>query len=161
MVKDYSLIRKVIERSEADLESTISAPSGEAVKLGSALLAPTHIYVKPVLSLLRNGQIDGLAHITGGGLTENIIRILPQGLGIDIDTRAWTQPEVFAWLQDNGAITDAEMLRTFNCGIGMVMLAPENSAADLISRSGKLGISCYDIGRVVQAGAAERVRYIS
>ena len=155
----YSLIRKVIERSEADLESTISAPSGESVTLGSALLAPTRIYVKPILNLLRNGRIDGLAHITGGGLTENIVRILPEGLGIEIDTRAWTQPEVFDWLQENGAITSAEMLRTFNCGIGMVMIAPEIEAGNLLKQAVELDIECFDIGTVTAAGADSLVRY--
>ena len=155
----YSLIRKVIERSEADLESTISAPSGESVTLGSALLAPTRIYVKPILNLLQNGRIDGLAHITGGGLTENIVRILPDGLGIEIDTRAWTQPEVFDWLQENGAITSAEMLRTFNCGIGMVMIAPEIEAGNLLKQAVELDIECFDIGTVTAAGADSLVRY--
>jgi phosphoribosylformylglycinamidine cyclo-ligase len=155
----YSLIRKVIERSEADLESTINAPSGESVTLGSALLAPTRIYVKPILNLLRNGRIDGLAHITGGGLTENIVRILPEGLGIEIDTRAWTQPEVFGWLQENGSITSAEMLRTFNCGIGMVMIVPETEAGNLLKRAIKLDIGCFDIGKVTAAGADSLVRY--
>jgi phosphoribosylformylglycinamidine cyclo-ligase len=155
----YSLIRKVIERSKADLEATITAPSGEAVTLGSALLAPTRIYVKPVLNLLRNGQIDGLAHITGGGLTENIVRILPQGLGIEIDTGAWKLPEVFTWLQANGAITDAEMLRTFNCGIGMVMIVPETEAGKLVQQTTELGIECFDIGKATTAGTDSLVRY--
>ena len=155
----YSLIRKVIERSEADLEATITAPSGESVTLGSALLAPTSIYVKPVLSLLQNGQIDGLAHITGGGLTENIVRILPQGLGIEIDTDAWKLPEVFTWLQENGAITDVEMLRTFNCGIGMVMIVPESEAGKLVKQTIELGIECFDIGKVTTADADSLVRY--
>jgi phosphoribosylformylglycinamidine cyclo-ligase len=155
----YSLIRKVIERSEADLEATITAPSGEAVTLGSALLAPTRIYVKPVLNLLRNGQIDGLAHITGGGLTENIVRILPQGLGIEIDTGAWKLPEVFTWLQENGSITDAEMLRTFNCGIGMVMIVPETEAGKLAQQTTGLGIECFDIGKATNAGTDSLVRY--
>jgi len=156
----YSLIRKVIERSGADLEATISAPSGEPVTLGSALLAPTRIYVKPVLELLQDHQIDGLAHITGGGLTENIVRILPQGLGIDIDTSTWTRPEVFRWLQENGAITDAEMLRTFNCGIGMVMIVPETQAAKLSAQAAKLDIDCFDIGVVSMASADSLVRYL-
>jgi len=155
----YSLIRKVIERSEADLEATITAPSGESITLGSALLAPTRIYVKPILSLLRNGQIDGLAHITGGGLTENIVRILPQGLGIEIDTDAWKLPEVFTWLQENGAIADAEMLRTFNCGIGMVMIVPETEAGKLVQQTIELGIECLDIGKVTTAGTDSLVRY--
>jgi len=138
----YSLIRKVIARSEVDLESTIAAPSGEPVTLGSALF-----------------QIDGLAHITGGGLTENIVRILPRGLGIDIDTCAWTQAEVFGWLQENGAITDAEMRRTFNCGIGMVMIVPETEAGKLLQQATELGIEWFDIGVVTTAGTDSQVHY--
>jgi phosphoribosylformylglycinamidine cyclo-ligase len=157
----YSLIMKVVKRSQADLESTITAPSGEPIKLGSALLAPTRIYVKPVQSLLRNGQIDGLAHITGGGLTENIIRILPEGLGIDINTRGWRRPEIFDWLQENGAITETEMLRTFNCGIGMTMIVPETETDSLSKQAESLGIECFDIGMVTTAGADSLVRYLS
>jgi phosphoribosylformylglycinamidine cyclo-ligase len=115
--------------------------------------------VKPVLELLRSGQIDGLAHITGGGLTENIVRILPDGLGIDIDTQAWTRPEVFKWLQEQGSITESEMLRTFNCGIGMVMIVPDNDAAALTLRTAELGIDCFDIGSVITAETGSRVRY--
>lgn len=157
----YSLIRKVIERSGADLDATFTSQAGQAVSLGSALMAPTRIYVKPVLTLLRNAQVDGLAHITGGGLTENIVRVLPEGLGIDIDTSAWTPPEVFGWLQEQGAITDSEMLRTFNCGIGMVMIVPEQDAAEISRQTSALGIDCCDIGSVVAAGPESLVNYHS
>ncbi len=157
----YSLIRKVIEKSGIDLGSTLTETSGESVRLGTALLAPTRIYVKPVLNLLKTGQIDGLAHITGGGLTENIVRILPEGLGIEIDTRAWPRPAVFGWLQEQGGITDSEMLRTFNCGIGMVMIAPLAEAASLASKTAELGIECFDIGSVIASEPDSRVRYRS
>ncbi len=157
----YSLIRKVIERSGADLESTLTTPSGESVELGSALLAPTQIYVKPVLSMLRSGKIDGIAHITGGGLTENIIRILPAGLGIEINTSGWRRPEVFCWLQENGAIEETEMLRTFNCGIGMVLIVPGTETGALSKQAEQLGIECFEIGMVTVAGADSPVRYIS
>jgi phosphoribosylformylglycinamidine cyclo-ligase len=157
----YSLIRKVIEHSEADLESTVDTPDGNAVPLGAALLAPTRIYVKPVLSLLRTGGIDGLAHITGGGLTENIVRVLPDNLGIDIDTTAWTRPGVFNWLQVNGRITETEMLRTFNCGIGMVMLARKSAADEIVSKATGFGIECFDIGEIRPGNTEPRVRYVS
>jgi len=157
----YSLIRKVIERSDADLESTITARSGEPVKLGSALLAPTRIYVKPVLSMLRSGKIDGIAHITGGGLTENIIRILPDGLAIDINTSGWSRPGIFDWLQEYGAIEETEMLRTFNCGIGMVLIVPGTDIGALSKQSEKLDIECFEIGKVTVAGAGSQVRYHS
>jgi len=157
----YSLIRKVIERADADLESTITGPEGAPLALGEALLAPTRIYVKPVLKLLRSSRIDGLAHITGGGLTENIIRVLPDPLGIEIRTAAWRRPEIFTWLQDNGGIEESEMLRTFNCGIGMVMLAPPDEAAALLSQTVELGVPCFDIGEVTSAGGESRVRYLA
>jgi phosphoribosylformylglycinamidine cyclo-ligase len=157
----YSLIRKVIEKSGTDLGETLTETSGESVTLGTALLAPTRIYVKAVLSLLKTAQIDGLAHITGGGLTENIVRILPEGLGIEIDTRAWSRPAVFAWLQEQGGITDSEMLRTFNCGIGMVMIVPPAEAVSLASKTSELGIECFDIGTVTASEPDSRVRYLS
>ena len=157
----YSLIRKVIEKSSADLDSTIKGPAGETVALGDALLAPTQIYVKAILELLRAHRIDGLAHITGGGLTENIVRVLPGELGIDISTSAWERPEVFDWIQENGAIEESEMLRTFNCGIGMVMLVPVDAADAVISHSASLGIACFDIGEVTAGGGESRVCYLS
>ena len=155
----YSLIRKVVEVSGADLEQTLTGVDGAPLTLGDALLAPTRIYVRPVLELLRGGGIDGLAHITGGGITENIVRVLPDGLGLEIDTRAWPRPQVFDWLQQHGRIEEAEMLRTFNCGIGMVMLAPEDQAADLLDRAAGLGLPGWDIGTVVAAEGSERVGY--
>jgi phosphoribosylformylglycinamidine cyclo-ligase len=155
----YSLIRKVVEVSGADLGQTLTGADGAPVTLGDALLAPTRIYVKPVLELLRGGGIDGLAHITGGGLTENIVRVLPDGLGLDIDPRAWPRPEVFDWLQRHGRIDEAEMLRTFNCGVGMVMLAPEDEAEGLLQRAAKLGLAGWDIGAVIAAGGTQRVGY--
>ena len=155
----YSLIRKVVEVSGADLEQTLTGVDGAPLALGDALLAPTRIYVRPVLELLRGGGIDGLAHITGGGITENIVRVLPDGLGLEIDTRAWPRPQVFDWLQQHGRIEEAEMLRTFNCGIGMVMLAPEDQAADLLDRAAGLGLPGWDIGTVVAAEGSERVGY--
>jgi phosphoribosylformylglycinamidine cyclo-ligase len=155
----YSLIRKVIERSGADLTSNLEKATGGTVTLGAALMAPTRIYVKPVLELLRSGRIDGLAHITGGGLTENIVRVLPRGLGIEIDTLAWTRPEVFNWLQQQGGIKESEMLRTFNCGIGMVMIVPEHEAAGLSLQTAELGVDCFDIGSVISVETGSRVSY--
>ena len=155
----YSLIRKVVEVSGADLEQTLTGADGAPVTLGEALLAPTRIYVKPVLELLRGGGIDGLAHITGGGLTENIVRVLPEGLGLEIDARAWPRPQVFDWLQQQGRIDETEMLRTFNCGVGMVMLAPEQQAAGLLQRAAELGLPGWDIGAVVASEGKARVGY--
>jgi phosphoribosylformylglycinamidine cyclo-ligase len=112
----YSLIRKLLQVSKAT----------EATKLGEgtlydALLKPTRIYVKPLLELAKKVPIHGMAHITGGGLTENIPRVIPDGLGVILSAKTWTRPEVFDWLQRAGNIADAEMYRTFNCGIGMTI----------------------------------------
>jgi phosphoribosylformylglycinamidine cyclo-ligase len=162
----YSLVRKVLERSGSSLDEVLTHPDGSTVKLGDALMAPTTLYVKPVLAMLAeadfgpNGGIDGLAHITGGGLTENIIRIIPDDCGLQIDTTAWARPAVFGWLQEKGDISDQEMLRTFNCGIGMVMLAREDIAAGLIEASQAAGIPCQDIGSVVSRKETQRVEYL-
>ncbi len=156
----YSLIRKVIERSNADLTEAVPGNDDEGVTLGEALLAPTRIYVKPVLQLLKSGHIDGLAHITGGGLTENIVRILPAGLGLKINTSAWSQPAVFNWLRSEGGIPESEMLRTFNCGIGMVMLSRARFADGLVEQASALGINCHVIGEVTTRNDSVRVEYL-
>jgi phosphoribosylformylglycinamidine cyclo-ligase len=111
--------------------------------------------------MLRGGGIDGLAHITGGGLTENIVRVLPDGLGIHVDTGSWKRPAVFDWLQSEGGIQEAEMLRTFNCGIGMVMLATPDKAGALMRQSAEHGIPCTDIGEVTVQDGWSRVEYDS
>ncbi|MDO5658981.1 MAG: phosphoribosylformylglycinamidine cyclo-ligase [Paracoccus sp. (in: a-proteobacteria)] len=115
----FSLVRRVAEA--AGLGWDDAAPFGEG-SLGDALLVPTRLYVKPALAAIRAGGVRGLAHITGGGLTENLPRILPEGLGAEIDLGAWGLPPVFGWLQQAGGIADAEMLKTFNAGIGMVVV---------------------------------------
>jgi phosphoribosylformylglycinamidine cyclo-ligase len=161
----YSLIRKVIEVSGAGLDDRLPADGGEAdgvggARLGDALLAPTRIYVKPVLELLKSGHIDGLAHITGGGLTENIVRVLPGNQGLTIDTRSWRRPAVFNWLQQNGGIDEQDMLRTFNCGIGMVMLARKENVDGLISAAAGHDIDCHVIGEVTDGSGPQQVRYL-
>jgi phosphoribosylformylglycinamidine cyclo-ligase len=154
----YSLIRKVVERSGADLSLPLPGDEVSGRSLGEALLAPTRIYVKAVLQLLENGSIDGLAHITGGGLTENIVRVIPDGLGVEIDLESWRRPAVFDWLQAEGQIESHEMLRTFNCGIGMVLIVPPEKARIVAQASSRLGIECSEIGTVV-SGGGHRVRY--
>jgi phosphoribosylformylglycinamidine cyclo-ligase len=161
----YSLIRKVIEVSGAGLDDRLPADGGEAdgvggARLGDALLAPTRIYVKPVLEMLKSGHIDGLAHITGGGLTENIVRVLPGNLGLAIDTRSWRRPAVFKWLQQNGGIDEQDMLRTFNCGIGMVMLARKENVEGLIAAAAGHDIECHVIGEVTDGSGSQQVQYL-
>jgi phosphoribosylformylglycinamidine cyclo-ligase len=155
----YSLVRKVLEVSKAKLDSQFMKSDGTRATLGEALLAPTAIYVKPVLGLLESGGIDGLAHITGGGLTENIVRVLPPGKGLVIHPEAWQRPAVFDWLQQQGNIGESEMLRTFNCGVGMVVIATPEAAPSLMQASASAGIPCWDIGYVTQQAGGARVEY--
>ncbi len=123
-----SLVRKVAE--VAGLSWAAPSPFGGGT-LGEAVMAPTRLYVGPALAALRAGGVHALAHVTGGGLTENLPRVLPEGLGAEIDLSAWRLPPVFAWLREAGGIAEAEMLRTFNCGIGMVAVVAEERAEAL------------------------------
>ena len=142
----YSLARAVLERSSA----TLDHPIGETT-LGEALLAPTRIYVRPILALLKAVPIHGIAHITGGGLPGNIPRILPDNCDCRIDATAWPRPEIFQWLQSEGSIDDTEMLRTFNCGIGLVIIVSSDTAAQAHEMLKASGETVYRLGEV-QAG---------
>jgi phosphoribosylformylglycinamidine cyclo-ligase len=146
----YSLIRKIIEVSKADL----GQPIGDRT-LAEALLEPTRIYVKPLLQVLKTHPIHALAHITGGGLLENIPRVLPDHTKAVIDKNSWQLPEVFAWLQAQGNVAPQEMYRTFNCGIGMVVCVPQDSAAAVRAALEAEGETVYTIGRVESAEAQE------
>ncbi len=152
----YSLIRKVLDQS-GDSPST---PLGEGT-LGDALLAPTRIYVKTLLAIIEQYPVDGLAHITGGGISENITRVIPDELGLEIDLSAWQFPAVFQWLQTRGGIEEQEMLRTFNCGIGMVLLVAEDSADEICRALDEAGEPVYRLGRVIECSdSSRRVNYI-
>jgi phosphoribosylformylglycinamidine cyclo-ligase len=154
----YSLVRKVLEVSGDDPGDHIPGTDAE---LGRALLAPTRIYVRSVLAAIRQGSVHGVAHITGGGLTENITRVLPDGLALKINTAGWPRPPVFGWLQERGEISDAEMLRTFNCGIGMVLIVPEGDVSGVTSVLCDQGETVHDIGQVVEHEDAQpRVEYL-
>jgi phosphoribosylformylglycinamidine cyclo-ligase len=142
----YSLIRRIVERTGLAWEDC--APFDEKKKLGEALLAPTRIYVKSLLPLIRNKRIKGLAHITGGGLTENTPRMLPDHLVAKIDDKAWTLPPVFDWLQRAGSVSDAEMRRTFNCGVGIVMAVDPVVAQPLMERMIDQGEEPFVIGEL-------------
>ncbi len=140
----YSLIRKVISHSQASLTDDFNGQT-----LGSVLLEPTRIYVKTLLALLKSVPIHALAHITGGGITENLPRVLPSHLDAGIDRANWIFPEIFKWLQTQGNITDSDMLTTFNCGIGMIVcVAPEDldSALTILARQGE---QSYLIGEII------------
>jgi phosphoribosylformylglycinamidine cyclo-ligase len=134
----YSLVRHVVGR--AGLDYGAPAPFAPGTSLGAALLAPTRIYVKSCLAAIRAGGVKALAHITGGGLVDNIPRVVPEGLGVRLDAGAWTVPPVFRWLARAGDIGAAEMARTFNCGIGMVAIvgaAEADALARLLTNSGE------------------------
>jgi phosphoribosylformylglycinamidine cyclo-ligase len=150
----YSLVRKLVETS--GLAWTAPAPFDTAKTLGEALLAPTIIYVQPALKLVRAGIAKGFAHITGGGLTENIPRVLPNGLGVALDAQKWPLLPVFRWMAGVGGLPTAELARTFNCGIGLVAIV----AADKVSEALELldGADPRVIGSVVAAPGEERVR---
>ncbi len=149
----YSLVRRVVER--AGLGWDAPCPFSEGT-LAAALLAPTRIYVKPALAAIRAGGVHGLAHITGGGLTENLPRVLPEDIGAEIDLDAWDLPPVFGWLRETAGIAEAEMLKTFNCGIGLIaVVAPESEAAVTAAFEGA-GESVRRLGQLVPGAG---VRY--
>ncbi|MCG6966212.1 MAG: phosphoribosylformylglycinamidine cyclo-ligase [Chromatiaceae bacterium] len=139
----YSLIRKVLEVSGAPLDQALGDLS-----LGDALIAPTRIYVKSLLALLAQTEVHALAHITGGGLTENLPRVLPDHSCARIARDSWQLPAVFQWLQRHGRIADSEMLRTFNCGIGMVVCVPAHAAEQASAVLQAQGETVYRIGEI-------------
>jgi phosphoribosylformylglycinamidine cyclo-ligase len=141
----YSLVRRIVERSGLGWEAR--APFTDAA-LGEALLAPTRIYVRNALAAIRAGGVHALAHITGGGLTENLPRVLPEGLGAEIDLGAWDLPGVFRWLRTEGGIAEAEMLKTFNCGIGMVAVVADDRAGALAALLREAGETVHHLGHV-------------
>ena len=148
----YSLVRKIVELSGLGWDA--DSPFG-AGSLGEALLTPTRLYVKQSLAAVRAGGVHALAHITGGGLTENLPRVLPNDLGADIDLNAWELPGVFKWMADVGGIAEAEMLKTFNCGIGMILSVSAERADELIAVLQDEGETVARLGTVT-AGAGMR-----
>ena len=147
----YSLIRKILEVSGADPLATRVGDQS----LADALMAPTRIYVKSVLDLIRACPVHAIAHITGGGLLENIPRVLPAGARATIDATSWTLPPVFQWLRDNGNVAAEEMYRTFNCGIGMVISVPAGEAENAVAILNQAGESARVIGRIDKAEPGE------
>ena len=138
----YSLIRKILDKSGASLDRLIDGRS-----LGERLLTPTRIYVKPLLDLLNNDiDIHAMAHITGGGLLENIPRVLPNNLQALLERASWQMPAIFAWLQQQGGVTDHEMYRTFNCGVGMVIAVPAAAVSATLQQLHQAGETAWRIG---------------
>ena len=143
----YSLVRRVVELSGLGWDA--DAPFAET-SLGLALLAPTRLYVRQALAAVRAGGVHGLAHITGGGLTENLPRVLPEGLGATIDLGSWTLPAVFRWLAETGGMAEAELLKTFNAGVGMVLVVDAGQAEALTALLTEAGETVYQLGHVTK-----------
>lgn len=143
----YSFVRKVVELSGLGWDA--ASPFSEGT-LGEALLAPTRLYVKQCLAAVRAGGVHALAHITGGGLTENPPRVLPEGLACEIDLNAWELPPVFRWLATTAQMAESELLKTFNCGIGMMLVVSADRAADVTALLQAEGETVYQLGRVTQ-----------
>jgi phosphoribosylformylglycinamidine cyclo-ligase len=153
----FSLVRWIVER--AGLTWDAPAPFALGSTLGEALLEPTRIYVRPLLAALKGTQrIKGLVHITGGGFPDNIPRVLPNGLGVRLDLDAIEPPPVFGWLAETGGVAEPEMLRTFNCGIGMIVIASAGHVDAVSSALRDEGERPAAIGEVIAASDAERVR---
>ncbi|MCM2289106.1 MAG: phosphoribosylformylglycinamidine cyclo-ligase [Sulfuritalea sp.] len=146
----YSLIRKILERAKPDLNMNIGG-----VPLADAVMAPTRIYVRSLLALMQAVRVKGMAHITGGGLTENIPRVLPDHLTAVIEKSEWPLPPLFQWLQKEGQVADAEMHRVFNCGIGMVVIVAEADAGAAMQLLSAAGEQVYHIGLIKTREAAQ------
>jgi len=149
----YSLIRKVLEVTGADT----AEPCGN-VSLGEALLAPTTIYNRPLLAVQKIVDIKAMAHITGGGILENLPRVLPANLGAAIQRDSWQLPPVFQWLQAGGNIEDTEMMRTFNCGIGMILVVDQASASSTLEALAAQGVTGWELGRISDEAAGVQFR---
>ncbi|MCL4105474.1 UNVERIFIED_CONTAM: hypothetical protein GTU68_055605 [Idotea baltica] len=143
----YSLVRKIVELSGLGWDDACPFAAGT---LGQALLTPTRLYVKSALSAIKSGGVHGLAHITGGGLTENLPRVLPENTGAKIDLNAWALPPVFKWLADQGGMHQDELLKTFNAGIGMTLVVAKDRAADISNLLTDAGETVIPLGYVTQ-----------
>ncbi|MFC2352292.1 phosphoribosylformylglycinamidine cyclo-ligase [Eikenella halliae] len=147
----YSLIRKIIERSNPDLDAEFDG--GKTLR--QAVIAPTRLYVKPILAALEKFEIKGMAHITGGGLTENIPRVLPENCVAQIDAQSWPLPKLFQWLQRAGNVEQQEMYRTFNCGIGMAVIVPAEQADAAQAFLAEQGETVYRLGTIRERAGSE------
>jgi len=140
----YSLVRKIIERSQPDLNASFDGDR----TLADCIMAPTRIYVKPILALMQQTTVKGMAHITGGGLLENIPRVLPENVTAVLNGTSWHTPKLFHWLREQGNVAQQEMYRTFNCGIGMVVVVNERNAESALSQLKASGETAWVIGTI-------------
>lgn len=152
----YSLIRKILAVSGANLDQPLADST-----LGDALLAPTRIYVKPILTLLEQVEVRAIAHITGGGLTENPPRVLPSNTKAVIDTDSWRRPAIFQWLQRQGGVADAEMWRTFNCGVGLVVCVAADVADTALTSLRDAGETAWQLGHIAAGDGEPLVEFKS
>ncbi|MEO8777993.1 MAG: phosphoribosylformylglycinamidine cyclo-ligase [Rhodanobacter sp.] len=153
----YSLVRKILDRAGCTPDNGGLELDLGGVKLADALMTPTTIYVKPMLELLKASPVHGMAHITGGGLRENIIRVVPTGLGLALEASAIVLPPVFDWLMREGQVAREEMWRTFNCGIGFTVILPRDAVANAAALLARHGLASSVIGEVVPAHGDHRV----
>ena len=151
----YSLVRKIIARSQPDLDAPFDSVNGQPRSLADAVMAPTRIYVKPLLALMQSMPVKGMAHITGGGLTENVPRVLPDNVAAVLEKAAWPRPALFDWLQREGNVAEGEMHRVFNCGIGMVVIVAAEQAEAALSQLQAAGESAWRIGSIVPRATTE------
>jgi phosphoribosylformylglycinamidine cyclo-ligase len=150
----YSLVRKIVDEGVRSGELELRAENAELnTSLAAALLAPTRIYVKPILNLVRDFAVKGIIHITGGGFAGNVPRILPKGVRARIDPKSWPRPPIFDLLQRHGKISDDEMLRVFNCGIGMLIIVPPEEADEILDRLAALSERIYRVGIIEAKGS--------
>ncbi len=143
----YSLARFILQKNNINFEDKIAEFGNKTI--GEVLLTPTKIYVKSCLNAIKTGKVKALAHITGGGLVENLPRVLSEGVEVKIDYKSWTAPEIFPWLQKMGNVADEEMRRTFNCGIGMVLVVDKNDAEEIKDVLEKSGEETFVIGKLI------------
>ncbi|PHM29224.1 phosphoribosylformylglycinamidine cyclo-ligase [Xenorhabdus budapestensis] len=153
----YSLIRKILEVSQTNPETT----KLDDKPLADHLLAPTRIYVKPLLELIENVEIHAISHLTGGGFWENIPRVLPENMQARIEGTSWQWPAIFKWLQQAGNVSDHEMYRTFNCGVGMIIALPQSQAKQAIEWLNAAGENAWQIGSIAELGHSEQQVVIS
>jgi len=151
----FSLVNKIIEISGADLDQAFNGNT-----LGETLITPTKIYVKPVLDMIKQSEVHGLCHVTGGGITENLPRILPNHLGAEIDPNSWQRLPIFDWIQTQGGIENEEMLRVFNSGIGMIVVVPPEQQDIILDIASKYQIDSDIIGVIKSSSNQAQVRYI-
>ena len=149
----YSLVRKIVK--DAGVHYETPAPFENGKNMGDVLLAPTRIYIKPLLKALKTGGIKGMAHITGGGLTENIPRVLPSDVCVNLDAKNWPRPAIFGWLAQNGKMDAPDMARTFNCGIGMVVIVDAAKADEVVAVLKDNGETVHKIGNVAARNGAD------